>query len=106
MELNDIAKKVQKYLEDTPLVVLGSGASVPYGLPTMGSLGKQILNDSNIQKINCFKSFEKDINTIGLESAVPYSIQNVLQCLQRDIVGSTRNLRRWNISPKNSQNAV
>lgn len=70
MELNDIAKKVQKYLEDTPLVVLGSGASVPYGLPTMGSLGKQILNDSNIQKINCFKSFEKDINTIGLESAI------------------------------------
>ncbi len=38
LDLNDVAKIIQEYLADSPLVVLESGASVPYGLPTMSGL--------------------------------------------------------------------
>ena len=45
MELNDVAKKIQEYLVDSPLIVLGSGASVPYGLPTMEVLASELMNN-------------------------------------------------------------
>lgn len=49
MDLNDVAKIIQEYLADSPLVVLGSGASVPYGLPTMGGLAEVLRKDSLLQ---------------------------------------------------------
>ena len=33
---------MQGYLENSPLIVLGSGASMPYGLPSMWNLAKKI----------------------------------------------------------------
>lgn len=41
MEYEEICEKIQGYLSDPPLIVWGSGATIGFGLPSMGSL----LND-------------------------------------------------------------
>ena len=42
MEWNGCLSILQGYLENSPLIVLGSGASMPYGLPSMGTLAEEI----------------------------------------------------------------
>lgn len=39
-ELDGIAKRIQHFLQDVPLAVLGSGASINYGIPSMAELVK------------------------------------------------------------------
>lgn len=38
-----LALTIQKYLSDNPSILIGSGCSVPYGLPTMDDLAKEIV---------------------------------------------------------------
>lgn len=42
-----IIEKCQKYLENQPTIIVGSGASVPYGLPTMHELSRELLDKLN-----------------------------------------------------------
>lgn len=42
MEWSGCMSMLQGYLENSPVVVLGSGASMPYGLPSMGTLAEAI----------------------------------------------------------------
>lgn len=70
MDLNDLAKKIQEFLSDSPLVVLGSGASVPYGLPTMGKLASVLKNDSILQAEKNSDNLFADMDSIGLEAAI------------------------------------
>ncbi len=46
-EFESIIEKCQSYLENKPTLVIGSGFSVPYGLPTMWGLGTEIKNKLN-----------------------------------------------------------
>ena len=70
MDLNDVTKRIQEYFADSPLVVLGSGASVPYGLPTMGGLADVLRKDSVLQaEENSIKLFS-DMDLVGLEAAI------------------------------------
>ncbi len=39
----EVASLAQKYLADVPVIVLGAGATIPHGLPTMGQLAAAIL---------------------------------------------------------------
>lgn len=73
MDANEIFKCVQKAVEGVPLMLIGSGASAPYGLPTMGELGRHLLltlgphNSSNPD----WQRFEKNIHdNMGLEEAL------------------------------------
>ena len=34
----DVAKSAQRFLADRPVVVLGTGATIPHGLPSMTQL--------------------------------------------------------------------
>lgn len=43
METDHIFKYIQKAIEAPPLILIGSGSSAPYGLPTMGELGKHLI---------------------------------------------------------------
>ncbi len=52
--LDIVIEKCQKYLENIPTIVVGSGASVPYGLPTMAQLGEEI-------KTSLHSKYEGDI---------------------------------------------
>lgn len=47
MEWSGCMSLLQGYLENSPLIVLGSGASMPYELPSMGGLAEEI-RKSNI----------------------------------------------------------
>lgn len=70
LDLNDVAKIIQEYLADSPLVVLGSGASVPYGLPTMGGLADVLRRDSLLQAEKNSAKLFSDMDSIGLEAAI------------------------------------
>ena len=43
MEQDDIFRAIQAAVEDTPLLMIGSGSSAPYGLPGMQELGEHLL---------------------------------------------------------------
>ncbi len=65
----------QQCLKNTPMIVLGSGASVPHGLPTMGILANalkascppQPMDDSSIEDWN---DFVETLETHNLEDAL------------------------------------
>lgn len=65
-----IINNIQKYLEDPPLVILGSGASMPYGLPSMGDLMKEIQKDEVIKKDPNFLMLNDKLEELGLEAGV------------------------------------
>ena len=70
LDLNDVAKIIQEYLADSPLVVLGSGASVPYGLPTMSGLAGVLRKDPLLQAEKNSAKLFSDMDSIGLEAAI------------------------------------
>jgi hypothetical protein len=45
MDLDSLIKLVQEWTNRVPLIILGSGASVPFGLPTMWTLGEYLKNN-------------------------------------------------------------
>lgn len=70
MDIDSIARLIQEYLSDGPLVVMGSGASVPYGLPSMGQLANALKADPVIQSDPQFTRFSDEIIASGLENAI------------------------------------
>ena len=60
----------QSYLENSPLIVLGSGASMPYGLPSMENLAEAIKSDSVVKDDPEFINLCQAIDASGLEAAI------------------------------------
>lgn len=73
-ELNKIALQAQKYLENLPVIVLGSGASVSYGLPTMWNLAEYLKD--NI-KINADKEWDKFVQLLDKGADLETALQKV-----------------------------
>lgn len=48
IDIDQLSETIQRFLSYPPLFVLGSGASAPYGLPTMGALAEAIISDEEI----------------------------------------------------------
>ena len=46
MDLDTILKTIQSAVTETPLIMVGSGASAPHGLPSMHDLGKHWFTNS------------------------------------------------------------
>lgn len=69
-----LTRLAQQCVQAAPVIVLGSGASVPYGLPTMTDLASQlsvsspITNDSN--HLELWQIFIQKLESIDLESAL------------------------------------
>lgn len=70
MEWNGCIKMMQGYLEDGPVIVLGSGASVPYGLPSMAELADEIKQDSIIKTDPNYIKLCEVMDQNGLEVAI------------------------------------
>lgn len=69
--LDKIAIQAQKYIENVPVIVLGSGASVSYGLPTMGILSKHLKDNVNGESDSNWNDFIKLLdNGTDLETAL------------------------------------
>lgn len=57
MDLNECASLIQNFLSDNPLVILGSGASATFGLPTMADLSKELMRYSSQFEDESSKAF-------------------------------------------------
>lgn len=70
-----LAKTVQKFLSVQPLLVLGSGASAPYGLPTMSDLADAIASDEVVATFEDAACLVAKLNDgANLESAINDSV--------------------------------
>lgn len=70
-----LAKTVQKFLSVQPLLVLGSGASAPYGLPTMSDLAHAIASDEVVATYEDAACLVAKLNDgANLESAINDSV--------------------------------
>lgn len=74
MDKEAFFKRVQQYVAEIPLIVLGSGASVPFGVPTMGQLADKLKKDitfSDGENEEKWKSFLAELDsTNDLEKAL------------------------------------
>jgi len=76
MELKEYAQLIQEYLSNAPLIVLGSGASAAFGLPTMVSLANEIESHASDFSDPAFFDFCSKIKSDGFESAMDKSALN------------------------------
>ncbi|MDO4835875.1 MAG: SIR2 family protein [Clostridia bacterium] len=110
MDLDSIAKLIQDYLADKPLVVLGSGASVPYGLPSMQQLANALLKNDIIKNDPQFLRFSKEIDENGLEAAIDSagllaeSINEIRRTTWFEI--NDKDFKRFDDNPTNPINAI
>lgn len=51
-KFEEIIEKCQKYLENIPTIIIGSGFSVPFGLPSMSVLGEEIKTKLNTRYLS------------------------------------------------------
>ena len=70
MELTACLSLMQSYLENSPLIVLGSGASMSNGLPSMSSLATEITNNADVKSDPSYTQFCAEVDIVGLESAI------------------------------------
>lgn len=107
IEYEEIAKLAQKYIAGRPAVVLGCGASIPYGLPSMFDLAEALLEKVEINddvwttfkvKLEETKDLEKSLHEVELSKSVLKCIveetwritaQKDIEIYNRLMVGST-----------------
>ena len=68
MEKEEILKQLQSWTNSIPLIILGSGASVPFKLPSMWVLGEHIKNSikfTNSEDQKQFKEFIVEFDKTG-----------------------------------------
>ena len=67
MEWNGCISMMQGYLENSPVIVLGSGASMPYGLPSMSKLADEIKQNPIIKTDPNYANLCDEMDKSGLE---------------------------------------
>lgn len=71
MEYKECLQQIQKYLEDSPLIILGSGSSSAHGLPVMNDLSDEIKKHGSEFDKSEFDSLCKNLDsTMDLEKAI------------------------------------
>ena len=70
MDYKDCLQQIQKYLENSPLIILGSGSSADYGLPLMYELSEEIKrHDDKFDTVE-FDALCKNLISMNLEEAI------------------------------------
>lgn len=70
MEWSGCMSLLQGYLENSPLIVLGSGASMPYQLPSMSGLAEEIKKSDTVISDPNYSAFCTELDNSGLEGAI------------------------------------
>ncbi|MDR0572720.1 MAG: SIR2 family protein [Tannerella sp.] len=87
--LEELKKRVQDWTNQVPLIILGSGASIPYGIPSMPELGEYLKNNiafaenEDQQQFDSFKTeFDKnkDLETTLLNMQLRDAVLNEIVC--------------------------
>ena len=106
MDYSGCLSQIQTYLQNSPLIVLGSGASMLYGLPSMGELSVEISNHKSEITDSNFDSFCRALSSLGLEQALDQSSLNeethkIIRKLVWNCVNE-RDIKFWNdYAPEN-----
>lgn len=91
MEIDSFFKIAQQYVSEVPLIVLGSGSSVPFGIPTMGQLANELeerLSYKDSDDIDKWKLFLNELEeTKDLEKALHNTTLN--EKISKDIIKTT-----------------
>ena len=51
MEKDKVFRLIQEYTESVPLILIGTGGTIPYGLPGMSQLADYLLKKLNAKSI-------------------------------------------------------
>ena len=87
--LEALTKKVQDWTNQVPLIILGSGASIPFGIPSMSELGEFLKNNisfSEIEDQHQFDDFKsefdknKDLETTLLNIQLRDTVLDEIVC--------------------------
>jgi hypothetical protein len=88
--LEELKKKVQDWTNQVPLIILGSGASIPLGIPSMNELGDHLkntikfpYNENDQEQFDSFKTeFDenKDLETTLLNIQLQDAVFNEIVC--------------------------
>lgn len=70
MDFNGCISTMQDYLENSPLIILGSGSSIPYGLPSMSDLAEQLKENDIVKSDPSYATFCSLLSSAGLEKAI------------------------------------
>lgn len=70
MDYKDCLQQIQKLLENSPLIILGSGSSADYGLPLMVELSDELKKHSAEFDATEFASLIANLATMNLEEAI------------------------------------
>ena len=70
MDWNVCLSILQGYLENSPLIILGSGSSMSYGLPSMSKLADCITSNAIINNDPNYEKFCTSLRSNGLEKAI------------------------------------
>jgi len=71
MEFKNFLQQIQSYAAIPPLIILGSGASKPYGLPLMGEIQDEILKHKYKFNAHEWLMFSNNLNTLSnLEESI------------------------------------
>lgn len=102
MDWNGCLSLLQGYLEISPLIVLGSGASASYGLPSMKTLAAEIKKSDLIRSDPNYSALCTGMEHLGLEGAID-SVSLSSQTLDeiRHIVWETINKSEMSYFDKN-----
>lgn len=76
IDFNGIVEKCQKYLESKPAIILGSGFSIPYGLPSMYKLSEEII-DKLSDKYDGDATWEKFVKELNRNQNLENALQNI-----------------------------
>ncbi|MCF2875574.1 MULTISPECIES: SIR2 family protein [unclassified Tenacibaculum] len=91
MDIEDFLKIIQRWTNNVPLIILGSGASVPFSLPSMWTLGEYLKNNITFSEAKDNKQFEEFVKifnqTEDLERAL--SDLNLSSSVLTEIVNKT-----------------
>jgi len=70
MDYKDCLQQIQKYMENSPLIVLGSGSSADYGIPLMNELSNEIRRHNDKFDPKEFELLCKNLISMNLEDAL------------------------------------
>jgi hypothetical protein len=70
MDYSECLYQIQKYLENSPLIILGAGSSATYGLPLMGEISEEIKRHNDKFPESEFRALCDNLTSMNLEEAI------------------------------------
>jgi hypothetical protein len=92
IELEAVAERAQKYVANCPAIILGTGATIPYGIPSMGELSNHLVKTINVTQDEidyiAWKTIEEGLQQDNdLEKAL--HVVDISKDLLRNIIRTT-----------------